>query len=70
MKVDPNRDCHEYCPNGIVCKKYDFSPGCIGKDPDDCPAFYKIDDLKMEARDMANEDRWFAEREEREEEWQ
>lgn len=66
MKVNPNKNCHEYCMYGSTCK---FSEGAAGKDPDECPAFYKIDDLMMEARDLANEDRYFAEREEKEEEW-
>lgn len=68
--IDKTKDCHEYCHYGSVCKKYQFCPGAIGKDPDDCPAYFKIDDLMMEAHDMAREDKYLAEREEREEEWQ
>ena len=64
--LDPNKNCHEYCVYGKTCK---FSEGYNGKDPDDCPAYYKIDDLMMEARDLAREDKYLAEREEREEEW-
>lgn len=67
--IDPNKDCHEYCFYGSVCKRYKFHHGSNGKDPYDCPAYYKIEDLTMEAHDNAREDRYLAEREEREEEW-
>lgn len=52
--IDPNKNCHEYCRYRKQCR---YEDGSNGKDPDNCPMYYKIDDIMNEARDMAREDR-------------
>ena len=52
--IDLNKNCHDYCRYGKQCR---YLKGSNGFDPDECAMYYKIDDLMMEARDMAMEDR-------------
>ena len=59
--IDPNKNCHEYCPYSRLCK---YAKGSNGMDPDDCGTYYKIDDILAEARDIAREQRRELEEEE------
>ena len=52
--IDPNKNCHEYCRYGKQCR---YLTGGNGVDPDNCAMYYKIDDIMIEAREMAMEDR-------------
>lgn len=61
--IDPNKNCHEYCRYGKQCR---YIKGSNGMDPDECAMYYKIDDIMLEARDMAREDRIARGEEERE----
>ena len=58
--IDPNKNCHEYCSYGKMCR---YCKGSIGADPDECAMWYKLDDLMNEARDNAREDRIRREKE-------
>ena len=58
--VDPNKNCHEYCSYGKMCR---YHKGSNGADPDECAMWYKLDDLMNEARDMDREDRMRREQE-------
>ena len=49
MMVDPTKNCHAYCPYGKMCR---YAKGEIGKNPDDCGTYYKMDDLNNEAKDI------------------
>ena len=47
--------CHERCPYSRYC----YYEGEDRNDfPDECSQYYKIDDLLMEARDIAAQERW------------
>ena len=52
--IQHDKNCHEYCPNAKYCRYLD---GDIGIDYEECAMYYKIDDLLMEARDIAKEER-------------
>lgn len=52
--IDPNKNCHEYCSYGKMCR---YCKGSNGMDPDECAMFYKLDDLMNEARDIEREER-------------
>jgi len=49
-----NKNCHEYCPYGKMCRYMD---GFIGMVVDECAMYYKLDDLMNDARDMEQEQR-------------
>lgn len=51
--IDPNKNCHEYCPVGKCCR---FLTGGNGVDPDECAMRYKIEDLLQDARTASNDD--------------
>ena len=61
--IDETKNCHEYCRYGKQCRYLD---GKAGQDPDECAMYYKIDDIMIEARYMAREDRIARGDEERE----
>ena len=63
-KIDPNKNCHEYCRYGKYCR---YVEGTNGFDPDECAMYYKIDDLMMDAQDIKREQE--RERGEEEEDW-
>lgn len=46
MKIDPEKNCHEYCPMGKCCRWLD---GVKGFDPDECVMRYKLEDLMQDA---------------------
>lgn len=50
--IDPNKNCHEYCVYGKMCR---YAKGENGKNPDDCGTFYKLDDLNNEAKEIRKE---------------
>ena len=52
MNIDQNKNCHEYCRYGKMCR---YLTGEIGVDPEECAMFYKIDDLLMDAKDIKEE---------------
>lgn len=52
--IDPNKNCHEYCSYGKMCR---YVKGSNGADPEGCAMWYKIDDLMNEARDIEREQR-------------
>ena len=52
--IDPNKNCHEYCPMGKCCR---WLEGGKGVDPDECAMKYKLEDLAMEAHDILEEER-------------
>lgn len=52
--IDPNKNCHSYCPYGKLCR---YAKGENGQDPDDCGTFYKLDDLNNEAKEIEMEER-------------
>ena len=52
--IDPNKNCHAYCPLGRMCR---YVKGSNGIDPDDCGTYYKLDDIRNEARDIEEEQR-------------
>ena len=52
--IDPNKNCHDYCPLAKMCR---YEKGCNGIDPDECAMYYKLDDLRNEARDIEEEQR-------------
>lgn len=52
--IDPNKNCHEYCRFGKQCR---YLKGENGFDPDECAMYYKIEDIMMDARDIAEEER-------------
>ena len=47
MKIDPDKNCHEYCPYGKQCRYLD---GAVGFDYNECAMYYKIDDLMLDAQ--------------------
>lgn len=49
-----NKNCHEYCPYGKMCR---YCKGEIGLIVDECSMYYKLDDLMNEARDIEREER-------------
>ena len=53
-KIDPEKNCHEYCPYGRSCRYVD---GAKGFDWKECAMYYKIDDLMQDARDILDEQR-------------
>ena len=50
--IDPNKNCHEYCTYGKMCR---YCKGENGMDPYECGMFYKLDDLNNEAKDIKEE---------------
>ena len=58
--IDPNKNCHEYCSYGKMCR---YVKGSNGMDPDECAMWYKLDDLMNEARDIEREQRMQREKE-------
>ena len=52
MTINSNKNCHEYCRYAKMCR---YCDGYNGKDPEDCPMYYKIDDLLMDAKDIKEE---------------
>ena len=52
--IDPNKNCHEYCLYGKMCR---YAKGENGLDPYECGTYYKLDDIESEARDIAMEQR-------------
>ena len=58
--IDPNKNCHEYCSYGKMCR---YCKGSNGADPDECAMWYKLDDLMNEARDIEREQRMQREKE-------
>ena len=62
--IDPNKNCHEYCRFGKMCR---FLNGEVGLDPEECVMYYKIDDLLMDAQDIKKEQE--RSRGEEEEDW-
>ena len=56
--IDPNKNCHEYCRFRKICTNCKGSNGSDGKDPrEECGLYDHFEDLEMEARDIANEER-------------
>ena len=53
MAIDPNKNCHEYCPVGKCCR---FLDGGNGVDPEECAMRWKIEDLLQDARTASEED--------------
>ena len=53
MTIDPNKNCHEYCPVGKCCR---FLVGSNGIDPEECAMRWKIEDLLQDARTASEED--------------
>lgn len=54
-RIEQDRNCHEYCLYGKACKELFHTTGSNGVDPFECGTYYKLDDLAMEARDIARE---------------
>lgn len=54
MKTDLNKNCHEYCPMAKCCR---YEKGGNGWDPEECAMYYKLDDLRNDARDIEEEQR-------------
>ena len=50
--VDPNKNCHNYCQYGKMCR---YVKGENGRNPDDCAMYYKLDDLNNEAKEIRKE---------------
>lgn len=55
--VDKGKNCHAYCEYGKQCR---FREGEIGKDPDDCSMYFKLDDITNDAR-MEEKEKEFEE---------
>lgn len=46
------RNCHEYCHYAQDCHVVMHGhPGTIGMNPEECAAYYKIEDLRLDAED-------------------
>ena len=54
LTIDLNKNCHEYCHYGKMCR---YVEGSNGMDPDECAMYYKLDDLMNDARDIEQEQR-------------
>lgn len=52
--IDPNKNCHEYCSYGKMCR---YCKGSNGADPDECAMWYKLDDLMNDARSELEDER-------------
>lgn len=52
--IDKNKNCHEYCHYGRMCR---YAKGSNGIDPNECGMYYKLDDLMNDARDIEQEQR-------------
>ena len=52
--IDPNKNCHAYCPLSRMCR---YAKGSHGVDPYECGTYYKLDDIRNEARDIEEEQR-------------
>ena len=52
--IDPNKNCHEYCPLGKYCR---YANGSNGSDPYECGTYYKLEDIIADARDILEEQR-------------
>jgi hypothetical protein len=59
-----NKNCHEYCHYRKQCR---YEKGANGINPDDCPMYWKIDDLMNDAMDAIMEER--KSRQEDDDEW-
>ena len=57
--IDPNTNCHAYCPYGKMCR---YCKGENGLEPYDCTMYYKLDDINNEAKEIENEQRKQRER--------
>lgn len=62
--IDPNKNCHEYCPVAKCCR---YADGSNGMDYNECGTYYKILDLIEDAKDIKAEQE--RERGEEEEDW-
>lgn len=51
---DKDKNCHSYCRYGRVCK---YAKGEKGRDPEDCGTYYKLEDIEIEAREIAMEEK-------------
>ena len=51
-ELDQNKNCHEYCPYGRMCR---YNKGSNGLNPDDCSMYYKLDDINNEAKEYREE---------------
>ena len=52
--VYPDKNCHEYCRYGKMCR---YAKGSNGIDPYDCGTYYKLEDIAEEAREIMMEQR-------------
>ena len=50
--IDPNKNCHEYCPIAKYCR---FAKGNNGENPEECGTYYKLLDLINDANDIKYE---------------
>lgn len=57
--IDPNKNCHEYCPVAKCCR---YALGENGRDYNECGTYDKLLDLLEEAKTA----RWQQEKEEME----
>lgn len=51
-RIDPDKNCHEYCRFARQCK---YCKGSNGYDPEECGWAYKIEDLMNDAEDIRRE---------------
>ena len=52
--IDPNKNCHEYCPIAKCCR---YALGSKGQDPEECGTYFKLLDLIEDAKDIRREQR-------------
>ena len=52
--IDPNKNCHNYCPYRKQCR---YAKGENGINPEDCAMYWKIDDIMNETDDIREEQR-------------
>ena len=50
--IDPNKNCHEYCPIAKCCR---YALGSNGLNPEECGTYFKLMDLLEDAKDIKRE---------------
>ena len=52
MKINNDKNCHEYCPIAKCCR---YALGSEGQDPEECGTYFKLLDLIEDAKDIKRE---------------
>ena len=51
-KIDPEKNCHEYCPIAKCCR---YALGEVGINYEECGTYYKLLDLIEDEKDIKRE---------------